>query len=122
MRLVQKTDYTFNLLQQNQLLDMKLQAYKHSWLDLKPDLSKNPTDPMTRAKFQVFFKNFASATDGTNCTFVVSASQGEGALVMYAKAQDVDTGRQYRELGMVVVTLDRRSSLTTGWSRAPAKR
>jgi hypothetical protein len=51
----------------------------------------------TLAKIDNFGTQFSKAAKGRSCMVIVSASRGTGAIVHYAKAQDADMGRTYRE-------------------------
>src|SRR5262249_28900241 len=102
--LTKRTDNTFRILEDKNLLDQKLVAYQNDWYVLKTYLQKYPGDPDVIDRVEVFRTNFALASRGRTCTVVVSASKGLGALVKYAKALDADQGQEFKELGPTVVT------------------
>lgn len=93
-----KTDKAFQQLAEKQLLDKKLTAYQTHWGLLKPALQANPLDKWTITKLGLFGAEVVKAAKGGMCTIVISASGGEGAIVHYAKAHDVDLGRSYSQL------------------------
>jgi hypothetical protein len=93
-----RTDKTFQELAKKRLLDKKLGAYQTHWGLLKPVFEANPRDEMTLTKLDGFSAQFVKAAMGGNCTIVISASAGEGAIVHDAKAHDADLGRAYKEL------------------------
>ncbi len=94
-----KTDATFSKLKVLGLTDKKFQAYEEYWGGLvKPELQANPRSIVTTTKVGLFPDELAKAAKGGMCTLVISASKGEGAAVHYAKFQDADVGRSFRQL------------------------
>lgn len=94
-----KTDNTFSQLGKLRLLDNKMVVYQEHWSSsLKPALKNNPRDTGTVFKVGLFRSEIEKAAQGGNCTIVITASNGEGAFVHYAKAQDADLGRSYKQL------------------------
>jgi hypothetical protein len=109
---VSKTDATFKQLAAKKLLDTKFMAYQAYWGKLRPALQEGSLDETTISKLNSFGAQVVKAAKGGDCTVVISASKGSGAIVSYAKAQDAELGRGYTQLP---------GSTTIVWELEPAE-
>ncbi|MFY9317361.1 MAG: hypothetical protein WAO95_17625 [Burkholderiales bacterium] len=93
-----KTDGTFQELSDKSLIDPKLGVYQKFWKSsVKPELETSPFDKATVTTVGWFSSEIGKAAKGGGCTIVITTST-RGAFVQFAKAQDADMGRPYRQM------------------------
>lgn len=91
--LVSKGDATFVVLTDEKAMDDKLKAYEVRWVDMKGQFLKDPGDRRSLLKIEEFSINVKLAGKGDKCTVSISATNGSGATVKYAKAADAAKGK-----------------------------
>jgi hypothetical protein len=99
---IKSTDATFSYLAATKLSNDKIQVYEAAWIPLRATLGEDPQDPATLKEMNEFRTNIllAASARSSKSTVFVTASNGNGATVRYAKAADAARLENYLLLGV----------------------